>query len=127
MDLQRFPFRQFATYVVNGIIANGIDIGGFWLLERTGLWYMYASFISSAAGFLAAFFLHKHVAFKAQGKAVQHFVKFCLLGAFNIVAVAAVLFVCVEWIGLPELPAKIIANGSQALWGFILMKFAVYT
>lgn len=127
VDLRRLPIRQFAIYFANGVLANGIDIGGFYVLEQAGMWYVAATFLSGAAGFLTAFFLHKHFAFQKKEKTGSHFLKFCLLGIFNIIAVALVLTICVEWIGLPEIWGKIIANGSQVLWGFLLMKFVVYT
>lgn len=125
--LDRIPVRQIATYVVNGVVANGVDIGGFFVLDRLGLWYVHASFVSGVLGTITAFLLHKHIAFKKPGKHVPHALKFGLLAVFNIFAVAGILYACVEWFGLPELPAKIIANGSQAVWGFLLMKFVVYT
>jgi putative flippase GtrA len=127
VKLSRLSVQQFSIYFVNGTIANGIDIGGFYILNAIGIWYIHASLVSGFLGFMAAFLCHKYLAFKKPGKHLQHFAKFCLLGLFNLFAVAFILSICVEWIGLPELLSKIIANGSQVLWGFLLLKFVVYT
>ena len=119
-------FRQFVRYFIGGCIANGVDIGGFLMLHWLGTYYLWATFISGLAGFLSAFLLHKYFVFQKKDNHVQHFVRFALLGLFNIIAVAAVLYMCVEWVGIPEEVSKVIANASQVLWGFLLMKFLVY-
>lgn len=119
-------FHQFARYFLSGCIANGIDIGGFIVLHRIGLYYIWSTMISGTAGFISAYLLHKYFVFRKSENHIRHFARFAILGVFNIFAVAAVLSLCVEVVGIPEEIAKIIANASQVLWGFILMKFLVY-
>ena len=122
----RSHFRQFVRYFVSGCIANGIDIGGFIALHWMGMYYIWATMLSGTAGFLSAFFLHKYFVFQKTSDHARHFIRFSLLGIFNIFAVAGVLYLCVEFAGLPEEIAKILANASQVLWGFFLMKLFVY-
>ena len=118
--------KQFSLYFVSGTIANLTDIVGFWLLLWSGTYYLHATYISGTAGFMTAFLLHKYIVFQKREKGAQHFVRFILLGIFNLFAVAGVLWVCVEFMGIPEEISKVLANGSQVLWGFIIMKLLVY-
>lgn len=129
MKIHNFFSRHsnpFVRYFISGCIANGIDIGGFWVLHWFDMYYVWATFISGVAGFISAFLLHKYLVFKKPKNHVKHFIRFSLLGAFNIFAVAGVLFLCVEFVGIPEEVSKVIANFSQVLWGFMFMKIFVY-
>lgn len=117
---------QFARYIFSGTFANIVDIGGFWVILQFNAHYIVATLVSGTAGFLSAFFLHKYYVFGKAANHMQHFIRFAVLGAFNIFAVTAVLWICVEYIGTPEVAGKVIANASQVLWGFFLMKFFVY-
>jgi len=117
---------QFARYIFSGTFANAVDIGGFWMMLHFSVHYITATLVSGTVGFLSAFFLHKYYVFGKGANHLQHFVRFAVLGVFNIFAVTAVLWICVEYIGIPEVAGKFIANASQVLWGFFLMKFFVY-
>lgn len=118
--------KQFATYVVMGSTATIIDIGSYWILLWLGVYFVTASVIGGVLGFLSAFLLHKYVAFKKYDKIAHHFVRFCLLGLWNLFATNVILYVCVRYIGIPDEYAKIVANASVVLWNFFLYKFVVY-
>ena len=118
--------REFIRYVACGVTANAIDIGGYLLLLYLGVWYLGASITSGILGFISAFVLQKYVVFRKKERAPEHFLRYVLQWLFNIAATSLVLFICVEWIGIPEEIAKFISNGSQVLWNFFLLKFLVY-
>ena len=122
----RADARQFAVYFVCGVAANAVDIVGYWALVWLGMWFIYATYVSGTAAFFAAFFLQKHVVFGAKNNAMKHFVRYSILSAFNIAAVSLILYVCVAWLGLDQYSSKIIANGSQVLWNFLIMRAFVY-
>lgn len=106
--------------------ANAIDIGMYYLLMFAGLWYLHAQFIGGAIGFVSAFYLHRRFAFRKSEKAGKHFLRFCMLGVFNYIAIATVLYVLVDVMGISEALAKIPANGVVVLWNFFIYKFLVY-
>ena len=82
--------------------------------------------ISGVIGFITSFLLHKYVVFEKKSAVAAHFFKFCVLGIFNLGAVALILYALVEFVGMPAEIAKIIANGSVVLWNFFIMKLIVY-
>jgi putative flippase GtrA len=118
--------KRFGRYVLSGVIANAVDIGLFLLLTHMGVFYVVASIIGGSCGFVSAFYLHKYVSFQIQGSSQSHFLRYCILTAINMVAQNIILFACVEWSGIPEGWAKLIANGSVVLWNFFLYKSFVY-
>ncbi len=118
--------RQFITYICTGGSAAAIDIGLYLLLITLGVYYITASVISGVCGFISAFVLHKYVAFKKHDKVGNHFVRYCLLGLWNLFATTVVLYLCVDVLGIPEEGSKIVANASVVLWNFFLYKFLVY-
>ncbi|UPA22501.1 GtrA family protein [Candidatus Peribacteria bacterium] len=125
---RRLPLhaRQFITYIFTGGSAAAIDIGLYLLLITLGLFYITASIISGVCGFISAFLLHKYVAFKKHDRIGNHFLRYCLLGLWNLFATTLVLYICVDIIGIPEEGAKILANASVVFWNFFLYKFLVY-
>lgn len=118
--------RQFVSYLFTGGSATIIDIGSYWIFLWIGVYFVTASVISGILGFISAFLLHKYIAFQKRDKIANHFLRYCLLGLWNLLATNVILYVCVRYIGIPEEFAKVIANASVVLWNFFLYKFLVY-
>lgn len=124
--MKRLPYKQLAAYVLSGGLAAAVDIGLYLLLTRLGFFYVTASVASGVSGFISAFLFHKYGVFKARGQLQRHFVRYCLLGGWNLVAMNLILIACVELLGLSTDASKIVSNGSVVLWNFFLYKFFVY-
>lgn len=118
--------NQIFLYILSGLLANLIDILGFYGLYHMGVWYVLASFMSGAVGFVSAFVLQKYVVFQKRQNGTRHFTRYCILGAFNIIAISVILYCCVEYLSLSKEIAKIIANGGMASWNFLIMKRLIY-
>jgi putative flippase GtrA len=123
-----FPprYRQFIKYLFTGGSAAAIDIGSYLIFVHLGIYYITASVMSGVLGFLSAFLLHKYIAFQKRENIGNHFVRYCLLGLWNLFATNAVLYIAVQYLHVPEDIAKVIANASVVLWNFFLYKFLVY-
>ncbi len=118
--------RQFFLYLLTGSAATIVDIGGYFALLYFGAWYVAASVVSGVAGFICAFLFHKYFAFQVRHSIGNHFVRYCILGAWNIFATNFILFATVEWVGIAPEIAKFVANGAVVLWNFFAYKFFVY-
>lgn len=118
--------RQIVSYCCAGALAAAVDLGLFYALFGSGVWYIAASVVSGIAAFLTAFMLHKHVVFAAQGSTGAQFARFCMMGAGNIVATTALLYGGVAWAGLPEVLAKPLCTIIIAAVNFAGYKWFVY-
>ncbi len=118
--------KQFSLYFISGCTAVVVDYGSYILLLQIGVWYIAASVVGGILGFFAAFLGHKYFVFKKKDNFMNHIIRFLVLDLLNIAATAAILYILVEFIGLGEEIAKVIAMGSVVLWNFFLYKFFVY-
>jgi putative flippase GtrA len=119
-------FQQVIRYFFTGGTVTLIDIGLYLLLIHIGVYYLVASVISGTIGFFSAFLFQKHFVFKKHDRTASHFLRFCVLGAWNLFATNFVLFACVHWLKVPEDIAKVLSNASVVLWNYFLYKFLVY-
>jgi len=126
MSPSRLVVRQFCLYLLSGGSATAINVGLFFLLVRAGVWYIGAQVISEAVGFVSAFLLHKYAVFQKKERFAGHFLRFCVLGLWNLFATTMVVYLCVEWMGLPKELAKLVSIACVVCWNFILYKFVVY-
>lgn len=117
---------RFGRYVFSGVVANILDIGVYLLLLFSGVYYLTATVMSGVLSFLAAFLLHKHVSFQRTDAGVSHFLRYCLLGAGNIVAQAVILWLLVGQWGMPADWTKLLANLMVILWNYVLYQRFVY-
>jgi len=122
----RVHIGQFALYVLSGGTAAIVDFGGYLLLFNLGMWYLYASIISSVAGFFTTFLMNKYIAFRKRSDFMKHLGRFFLVDMINIAITNLLLVAFVEWFGLGEEIAKFIAMGMVVLWNFFIYKFFVY-
>lgn len=124
--LHRIRYGQFFTYLGTGGIATALNMGLYALLLHVGFWYVVASFVSEVVGFLSAFVLHKYVAFRTHGDRMKHFLRYCLLGGWNLLASTALIWVFVDVAGMGALIAKALVIACMVAWNFVLYKFVVY-
>lgn len=122
----RVALWQFLRYLCTGTLAVIADVGLTFVLLFMGVQYVVASVMGGITGFFVAFFLHRHVAFRSRGRTHEDFVRYCMLGAWNLFAQNAMLVVAVELIGVAPGTAKIFTNVIVILWNFALYRLFVY-
>ena len=124
---QLFPYvRQFGLYLLTGGLTVLVDVSGTWILIQAGVYYVTASLLAGVVSFLLAFLLHKYIAFQKAGNISRHFVRYCLLGAWNILAQNLLLILFVEQMGFLPMHGKILATAIVVVWNFFLYRFFVY-
>jgi len=117
---------QFALYIVSGSAAAVMDLGSYLLFLHLDIWYLAASVMSSVLGFITAFLLHKYIVFKKTESFKKHLGRYFVVDIINTIVSTLLLFAFVEWFGIGEEIAKVIAMGSVVLWNFFIYKFVVY-
>jgi putative flippase GtrA len=117
---------KFALYLISGLSATGLNYGSYLFILNLEIYYVTASFISEIIGFFSAFLLHKYFVFQKKGNMASHFVRYLTLGIFNTIAISTILFISVEYMGIPEEIGKLIGIGTVVIWNFFFYKFFVY-
>ena len=117
---------QFFRYLMSGGTAAGLEIASYQLMLWNGIWYFTAAKISGVVGLLAAFIGHKFFAFKKKEQTTRQLVRYCILQGCNYFAQIYMIYVFVEFMGVHETLAKILAIGMTVLWNFLIYKFFVY-
>lgn len=118
---------QFGRYLISGGMAFVCDFGTFYVLENVfGIWYVTASFIGSVIGFFAAFTFHKFLVFKKHEQSMKQFIRYGVMQLGNAMAQTALIYLFVEFLGIPSSFAKILSIGCSVMWNFFLYKFFVY-
>lgn len=126
MQILQKNIGTFIRYILCGFGALAIDLGLYYTLLYLDVWYIAASITSGVAGFISAFLLHKYIAFQVRSNGPRQFIRYCLLGAFNLVMTNIILYVTVSGMDIPPEIAKLIANGAVVAWNFFFYKFVVY-
>ena len=117
---------QFCRYLVSGGSAAALELGSYKLMLVSGVWYLYAAFLSAGIGLLSAFTFHKYFVFRKKENTRSHVIHYVILQSLNALAQVAFVYLFVEFAGLGEFIAKILGIGVVVSWNFFLYKFFVY-
>lgn len=114
-----------ARYGLVGLAVAGIDLGVYTLLlGAMGVWYGYAHTVSRAIGGVSGFILNRSWTFGYKGRAelAPHLVRFAITYVISYAASSCVLVLLVEWLLLPAVGAKMLAEGAVFFFNFLLLK-----
>ncbi len=117
---------QMFRYLMSGGSAAFLQLGSFKLMEWVGVWYLTATIISGAIGFVSAFTFHKYFVFRKKENTASHGVRYVILQSVNAVAQIGIVYLLVEFAGVDPFIANILSIGVVVSWNFFLYKFFVY-
>ncbi|MEA1980494.1 MAG: GtrA family protein [candidate division Zixibacteria bacterium] len=108
--IRKFIDRYFILYGIIGLSGFAIDFLIFsFLVKIVGLCYGISNVISVSIGLTNNFFLNRKFNFKIYNKTAQRFFSFYIIGFVGIGISTALIYISVEFIGIPVLISKIIA------------------
>lgn len=115
--------RQFVKFVLVGLTTTAINFTVYGLLLIVGVYYLTAAVISFSVATLNSYTWNRIWTFRAGRHHIGKLAKFTvvqLLGlSFNLVG----LWLLVEYAGLHEFPAQVLANGVVVMSNFVGNKF----
>jgi len=135
---------QAAKFLSVGILNTALDASLYLMLTRwLALRYAAASLtgysgqglstlqtlakgISYGAGILNSFCWNRSWTFKSDASAVTTFAPFALANLAALAINAGVMHICLNALGLHEIPSLVLATGSTLLWNFIISKFVIF-
>lgn len=116
--------RQFAIYVVIGVVSAVVDIGLMQLLIFLGVHYLGAATFGFVLGLLVNFLLHSLITFK-QAYSLGAFLRF-LVGVVVNYLLTVLVIQTFYYLGVVPLVGKIISLPIVAVSGFIMSKYWIY-
>ena len=122
--LRGFTFTL-VRYGLVGLVAAGLDLGAYtFLIGAMGVWYGYAHTFSRAIGGVSGFILNRSWTFGCKGRAglTTHLARFAMTYLISYAASSCVLVLLVEWLLLPAVRAKMLAEGIVFFFNFLLLK-----
>ncbi len=127
--INQFFTKQFAKYIIVGLIATLLDFSFLWLLVEFGhLHYFWAAILSVMIVLWFSFTLNKYWTFKnLEKKYFQQFIKYTISHAIALGVNLIVLTVLVEFFNLWYIFAKIFATAAAAITNFLLVKKFIFS
>ena len=121
--------EQAAKFLSVGILNTALDASLYFVLTR---WLGFAALetlakaISYGVGILNSFYWNKSWTFKSDAGTVAAFVPFVLANLAALILNAGVMHVCLNALGLHEIPSLALATGSTFLWNFTISKVLIF-
>lgn len=109
MKLQAFfPSRNFIFYAVIGMSGVALDYLLYAILYQWFGWnYLIASVVSTSAGITNNFIWNCLLNFRTKDRILRRFATFYGVGLLGLAVASALLYIQVEWFGVPPLIAKL--------------------
>ncbi|MFS2043063.1 GtrA family protein [Stenotrophomonas geniculata] len=115
-------------YLAGSAIALAADLGSYYLLS----WWIGGWYCAAAGGFLVgsvvAYVISVRWVFarRVVSSASAELAIFVLIGCFGLLVVQGVMWVCIEWFGLPGGIARLVAVGFSFTSNFALRKLILF-
>lgn len=120
-------FRHLILYGVIGSFSAALDFGIFTLLAQVvGLHYLLANCISVLAGISTSFLLNRSVNFRVKDHTSRRFLIFLAVGLAGLCLSNLILYVGVDLMQLPKLPAKLLSIVLVVGLQFLANKFITF-
>jgi putative flippase GtrA len=122
-DMKQF-LREFSGYGVASAAALSVDMGLLWAFVHLGVQYIVASAASFTAGAIVAYRLSISLAFRRhrmQDRRLE-FLGFVAIGVVGLIINTAVIYICVQFLGLHYMLAKSAAAGFTFAFNFIVRR-----
>ncbi len=119
--------KQFILYLIVGGIATVVEWIAFYMLDSiasinyaisTTIAFIISTFANWAAGRL--------LMFKGDGKIVAELIKIYLTSIAGLIMNLVIMWIAIEFIGIPNFISKVIATGIVFFWNFIIRKLFIY-
>jgi glycosyltransferase involved in cell wall biosynthesis/putative flippase GtrA len=119
----------FLRYFICGVTSAAFNIMSLYLFTDTfGIWYLYSSALAFLLALILSFVLQKFVVFrdKETGRTQYQFSKFFIAALLGVITNTAIMFVCVDTLGIWYIFSQVIAGFFVMIQNFILYKFFIF-
>jgi len=122
--------EQGAKFLLVGLMNTSIDLGLYYLLTRFVVAFANASIaakgISYASGVVNSYLWNRSWTFQSDDRSWRTFAHFVLTNIGGMAVNAAVLWLGLQLLDLPEGVSLLLATGVAFLWNFCISKFLIF-
>jgi putative flippase GtrA len=121
--------EQAVKFLSVGVLNTALDASLYFVLTR---WLGFAAFkilaksISYGTGILNSFYWNKSWTFKSDTDTMTAFVPFVVANLTALALNAGLMHLCLNALGLHEIPSLALATGITFLWNFTISKFFIF-
>jgi putative flippase GtrA len=115
--------RQFVKFLLVGVMTTAINFAVFALLLANGVHYLPAATIAFVIATVNSYTFNRRWTFRAGAHRMSWLAKFTAVQLVGLSINLLVLAGLVEWFGLPELLAQLLANCCVVMTNFVGNKF----
>lgn len=116
--------RQFAIFVLGGLLCAGVDVGTMQLLLAGGVHHTAAASAGFGTGLLVNYAFHSRVTF-GQGASAANFARYLCVVGLNYLLTIACVALAASLVANP-LAGKILSLPLVAVNGYLLSKFWIF-
>lgn len=118
---------QFLRFVIVGVLNT---VYGFAVIFACMYWLGLSAYLSNAIGYgcglITSYVLNRTFTFRSQARARGEVFRFLAVFGVAYLANLALLYGCVQWIGINEGVSQIIAGAAYVVVSFLLNKYYVF-
>jgi len=122
--------EQGAKFLLVGLMNTSIDLGLYYLLTRFVVAFANASIaakgISYASGVVNSYLWNRSWTFQSDDRSWRTFAHFVLINIGGMAVNAAVLWLGLQLLDLPEGVSLLLGTGMAFLWNFCISKFLIF-
>lgn len=114
-------YGQFIKFCIVGVANTTISLVAYYILMRVGVYYLVASTIAYCVGILNGFFFSSTFVFKRK-MGVKLAVRFVGVYLSSLLINLGLLFVLVDFSGVPEFLAQVMVTFFNVIYNYFLNK-----
>lgn len=127
LRIQYHRFRNIILYGIFGCCSSGLDFLIYSIFVHFFCWnYIVSNSISVLAGITTSFCLNRAYNFKVKDHAVQRFAVFLTVGLSGMVLSNIILWVCIGYIGINKIIAKLLSIVLVVFFQFLVNKYVTF-
>lgn len=118
--------KEFGCYVISGGITTLVNYVIYMVLLAVHVPYLPANGISWAGAVMAAYVMNRKWVFHSGNQVIKEFISFVAMRFLTLAAESALLWLSVEQIGMPPLPAKVAVSVVTVLANYVLCRYKIF-
>lgn len=119
---ERPMIRQFVKFSIVGVSNTVVDFGTYVALTRLGkVHFIGANVVAFLLAATWSYIWNRKWTFRsADARIRQQYVKFLIVAGVGLGLTTGILYALVTYVGMMDIPAKVIAIGVVLIWNFLI-------
>lgn len=125
--MKKEQLKELICYGVNGVMTTGVNYIVYFLLLHCHVNYLVANTLAWVAAVIFAYITNRKLVFHSNQSVWKEFVSFTALRFATLLAENALLFLCIQLIGVSHFWSKILVSIVTVLANYAVCKMKIFT